>query len=98
MKKDLLKGRLRESMEAFEEAGDFCFLSNPTGEKDQAIAYMCPCGCGDSRSISIGATPDRGDNWGWDGDHEHPTITPSIRHLDGCKWHGFLQLGIWKTV
>ena len=33
--------------------------------------------------------------WGWDGDLERPTLTPSIDcHADGCGWHGFIREGV----
>lgn len=40
--------------------------------------------------------------WGWDGNTEHPTITPSINCIaekdgkptGGCGWHGFITGGV----
>jgi hypothetical protein len=42
--------------------------------------------------------------WGWNGDLEHPTLTPSIHCLaehdgtpaGGCGWHGFIQQGVLR--
>jgi len=33
--------------------------------------------------------------WGWDGDVDKPTLTPSIHLLN--QWHGWLQSGILKS-
>jgi len=43
--------------------------------------------------------------WGWDGNREAPTLTPSINCLavkedgtpaGGCGWHGFITAGVMK--
>lgn len=36
-------------------------------------------------------------SWKWDGDEVKPTLTPSIQKLSGCRWHGWLQGGVFKT-
>jgi len=44
---------------------------------------------------------DTADNlWGWDGDKEKPTLTPSIQTMSGGNWnkelwHGYLREGVF---
>ena len=61
------------------------------------LHYACPCGCG-----ACGAVPVKvgfgGSHWNWDGDMVNPTLTPSILHTTGCRWHGFLTKGEWVSV
>lgn len=33
--------------------------------------------------------------WEWNGDRQVPTLQPSIRKMQGCKWHGYLTAGVW---
>lgn len=64
-----------------------------------SLVYRCPCGCGDLRTIPIvyGPCPGTGHGpWGWNGDTTKPTTTPSIRHVDNCRFHGFLTAGVWQ--
>jgi hypothetical protein len=74
--------------------GAYCITEN--GDR---IEYICPCGCGDVRAIPIKA----GEYvkglpfWGWDGNRDSPTLIPSIKHMDGCKWHGHLSAGVWES-
>jgi hypothetical protein len=58
-----------------------------------ALHFTCPCGCG-----ACGATPVyAGSNgWCWNGDLEKPTLTPSIKMLSPCGWHGYLTDGVFK--
>jgi len=69
------------------------------------ILFVCPNGkrC----SVFLGSTFENRRNpnepcvWAWDGNEEHPTITPSINCIaekdgkptGGCGWHGFITLG-----
>lgn len=48
-------------------------------------------------------SPDKLNVWGWDGNLDHPTITPSINcrsvkddgmPAGGCGWHGFITNGV----
>jgi len=42
--------------------------------------------------------------WGWDGNRERPTLTPSINCIaekdgkptGGCGWHGFITAGVLR--
>jgi hypothetical protein len=62
-----------------------------TGER---IIYLCPCGCGQNIRLPINHANER-PSWAWD-KQEPVTITPSIRRLDGCRWHGHLRAGVWE--
>lgn len=88
--------------DTFEEADK----ANPTpgafevleelGQAKKSLLYICPCGCGELRSIPIreGVKVERA--WEWNGNLTVPTVKPSIRHLSGCRWHGFLENGMWN--
>lgn len=70
------------------------------------MMFVCPNGrrC----SILVGPqpverlSPEKCYVWGWDGNLERPTITPSINCLaekdgkptGGCGWHGFITNGV----
>jgi len=66
------------------------------------LMYICPCGCGDWRSIHVTETSDASKGWRWDGNREAPTLSPSIKHnpgrpgSDDCNWHGHLIAGVWR--
>lgn len=64
------------------------------------ISYYCPCGCGELTTLRV-VRQDKEPNdgtWLWDGNLERPTLSPSIRHLNGCKFHGHLQAGVWSSA
>ncbi len=72
------------------------------------LAFICPNG----RFCSVllapqpipRSAPDRCYVWGWNGNREAPTLTPSINCIaekdgkptGGCGWHGFIQNGVMK--
>lgn len=67
----------------------------PESEKPDGLNFVCPCGC--ESVLGIQFTSDRGGPcWTWNGSREKPTCTPSILHLNGCKWHGYLTDGVFK--
>lgn len=70
------------------------------GKPENKISYLkfsCPCGCKDI--VGIPVTQMEGDyGWKWDGNEELPTVTPSIRRLVGCGWHGHLTKGIFTEA
>lgn len=77
--------------------GAFKFWSYAEGEAPAGLNFVCPCGCKavlgvrfTNRSGEIGAT------WSWNGDREKPTVTPSILHMAGCRWHGYLTDGVFQ--
>lgn len=66
--------------------GDFCF------DRDFEYIYLILPGMNRPDSLRIQKGSPGGPRvWGWDGDEEKPTITPSI-HAPG-EWHGFLRAG-----
>lgn len=77
-----------------------------------ALAINCP-GCAETRSTGSGLlmlpvnAPAPLTSWGWDGNLEAPTLTPSIRssmapYSDTGKplgvCHSFLRNGIWEFL
>ncbi len=60
---------------------------------------ICPCGCGNFMNlpIRVHGVPHRegGAEWEWNGDTEAPTLAPSIRDMNCCRFHGHLQNGLW---
>lgn len=77
----------------FVPAGAFCVSVMGTH-----ILLICPCGCGGFMNLKLvrEETPNRPHpTWLWNGDRDLPTLTPSIRDLSGCKFHGFLTDGVW---
>lgn len=60
-----------------------------------SIIYICPCGCGHLISLPIAIGEKLDHYWQWDGNREQPTLQPSIRRLDGCRFHGYLTAGVW---
>lgn len=60
------------------------------------ICYVCPCGCHEVVTIPVWAEPGNC-VWQWDGNLTTPTLTPSIRRLNGCQWHGFITKGAFVT-
>ena len=77
------------------QPGDFAFTSCG-GVESAHLLFRCPCGCGAIGGVNLhpcGQAP----VWTWDGNRERPTVQPSVRFLDGCRWHGFLRAGAWES-
>lgn len=73
-----------------ERPGDFCFA------EDFEYLYIWIPGVSGPDAIRIQRGSPGGDRvWGWDGDTERPTLTPSI-HTPGY-WHGYLTSGKLKS-
>lgn len=74
----------------------------PENGAGQYLQYVCPCGCGEFRSLPVATGDKRVELWKWDGNETAPTITPSIRHVPhqkgDCAWHGYMTKGQWGTV
>ena len=70
-----------------ERPGDFCFAD------DLSYIYLWLPGMSGPDAIRIhnGPDPGRDRHWGWDGNQDTPTLTPSI-HAPG-EWHGYLRAG-----
>lgn len=96
---DVPARHVAHSYEAIKDGqpGDF-YINELEGQPGAThyLHYQCPCGCGDYRGIPLNrGLAVQGAGWGWDGNEDKPTTTPSIKHLDDCKFHGFLTAGRW---
>lgn len=86
-----------------EREGDFCWLSNAGGEYTHILIFIPGNEGGSVAPIPVVAGPHVEGKiaWGWNGDLDRPTLTPSIyrnRPSDGRpepqnEWHGHLTLG-----
>jgi hypothetical protein len=74
-------------------AGEFKFWRQPEAASEGGLHFKCPCGCGALLGVSFGPN-----GWTWDGNRDKPTVTPSIRDMAGCLWHGFLTAGEFITA
>lgn len=82
--------------DAIERAGDFCWERDEAGAVTHIwLAHPSPVAGGMGHvEIRIGARPGpnvKGRHWGWDGNADVPTLTPSI-HTHG-HWHGWVRAG-----
>jgi hypothetical protein len=87
-----------KSWDDMKNPGDFIFSTDKDG-KIWGMIEMCPCGCGATGGIffDTGDPNQASPKWKWNGDKVKPTLTPSIQRTGGCKWHGFLTDGVFKT-
>lgn len=99
--------RLEEPVKAVQvlcsptKPGEFQYIGRFRKEGAYGLIYCCPCGCGGEGLLQF--DNDQGsDNvhpkWHWDGNKEAPTLTPGIRRIGGCGWHGFLTAGVFKDA
>ena len=74
--------------------GDFLF-----SEPKDGLYYVCPCGCGHEGFLRFrtGRYANEHLTWIWDGNEDKPTLQPSIQRLLGCRWHGYLIAGVFKS-
>lgn len=73
-----------------EHPGDFCF------DDEQKHIYVWLPGLEHPDCLSIQRGPPGGPRvWGWNGDADKPTLTPSILAPD--QWHGHLVNGRLKS-
>lgn len=63
-----------------------------------AIDFACPCGCGRCGCLPVNGHGRPGPSWDWDGDLDAPTLRPSVQQVGGCRWHGWLTAGEWRSV
>ncbi len=96
-----------------EAIGSFDIESSPNGifgypGASAHMLFVCPNGkrCG----VLLGPTPVARQHpdglcvWGWDGNSERPTLTPSLNCIamkdgqptSGCGWHGFITNGVMR--
>lgn len=63
---------------------------------DGKFWYICPCGCESKGGLPIRCAEYQSrPSWEFDGNEECPTLAPSIRQINGCKFHGHLVKGVW---
>ncbi len=67
------------------------------------ISMNCPCGCGRPLYVSfknaLDGSPAYERGWKREGTtFETLTLHPSIRRMDGCKWHGYITAGVAASV
>jgi len=91
-------GRRVLGWEGLQHPGDFAWRPD---ENPNRMIIKCPCGCGDVIGICVAPMeqlPGRPSPvWDWDGNLEKPTVTPSIRVVGSCGWHGFLTDGVFRS-
>jgi hypothetical protein len=63
---------------------------------DKILSFVCPCGCAMVHQVAIYAEGQPAHGWKWNGNHERPTLSPSIAITTGCHWHGHLVDGAFK--
>jgi hypothetical protein len=72
-----------------ERPGDFSWGAEYEGKR---CLYICLPGDARMDAIRVQRGAPGGDRvWGWDGNEEKPTITPSIHSVG--SWHGWLRAG-----
>lgn len=88
-----------EEEEGIKQRGDFTWtISKETGQRYIIVAIPdIPSLDGtvhhDTRCIPVKeGSNDPGKHWGWDGNEDKPTLTPSI-HAIGV-WHGWVRSGM----
>lgn len=80
------------------QPGDYQFVTRYSSGELCGLAYMCPCGCGAEGLLQFrGLSVDDHPSWIWDGNRDAPTLTPSILRTRGCRWHGFLTAGVFRS-
>ena len=73
--------------------GDFAWsFDSEALNGERTYLYVCLPGFLDMSAIEVQRGPARGERvWGWDGNIDKPTLTPSINAAG--HWHGFLRAG-----
>ena len=83
--------------------GAFAWVLSGKKGHGRRLRFVCPCGCRSVLDLLViqAGDPDlpasEGLRWIWDGDADHPTLSPSIRS-GRCGWHGFLEAGVWRSA
>lgn len=63
--------------------------------------WNCPCGCGFVGTVPLNLTTDPANcragshRWEWDGNLEHPTVSPSFKSTLPCGSHFNLNAGVY---
>lgn len=90
------------SLKGNEQPGWFEFRHyvDINGVRHSGLDFNCPCGCHDPGWIPLVANKAAHNDhtWEWDGREDIPTLSPSIRRNNGCRFHGYLKAGVWSTA
>lgn len=78
--------------EGVKRPGAFKFTTRDGYPGPAGMNFWCPCGC--EALLAVSFVPPH--SWKWDGNREKPTVTPSILHMEGCRWHGYLRAGVFE--
>lgn len=76
--------------------GTAAWMRNTDGQIS-VLSFVCPCGCRDVITVPVKNGKERPDAWVWNGSLDLPTLSPSILRKSGCKWHGWLTVGEFRT-
>ena len=96
-----LQGRKVATAAELERPGDFCFWHVSPDGQFAYMAFICPCGAAHTPkhdSIPVKQGEKQEHSWAWDGNHDQPTLSPSIHRTGDCGWHGYLRNGVWSTA
>lgn len=89
-----------KTMYGLSEPGDFCFdtfeadSTSPTGFTPKYFLFVNPACKFNKCEIRIKRGAPESPIFGWDGNTEAPTITPSIGCDHRCGWHGHITNGV----
>lgn len=88
-----------QSFDDMKNPGDFMFTTINGWDGPAGLIEICPCGCGATGAIAFDIpVPGRsGPKWKWNGSRDKPTLTPSILRTSGCRWHGYLTDGVFRS-
>ena len=98
----IVKANHVANYDAAKNPGDFFITKRCEHEPKRRLLFLCPCGCGDLCGISIRDDGQQVDGaWGWNGDEDKPTTTPSIlihgKKIGESHWHGYLTEGEFRS-
>lgn len=67
-------------------------------EDKEYIFFMCPCNiCHHIVSLPLNHV-NNGVGWNFNSNYDKPSLTPSIKRIDKCKYHGHLTNGIFTGI
>lgn len=89
-----------KSWDALINPGQFMYTTTMTsGDNVAGMVFVCPCGCRAVGALQfVGEYQQPGAAWNWNGNIEQPTLHPSVLKKSDCRWHGWLEAGVWKSV
>lgn len=85
-----------------EHVGDFVWLKDAAGEVKELLIWLPGNEGGSVAPVPVARGPHAGMCWGWNGDLDKPTLSPSIwrnqpseaRPEPRNEWHGHLVAGV----